>query len=242
MGIQTNSLDTGPAKFYGGAKCSGTVASTSTTITGTTTAFLTEVAVGDFVYEPVKRGLAKVTAVTNDTSLTISPAFNSNLPGGTILYVLKDLGDTKGGIDVEETTQTYTTSTDRLGTVSKVVNDRSFKVTVPFSDWKPDNFSRAIPDSLAKVASGGKTLVRFSKSVGLDLSTLGFPSAVVPILNGSETTDPNRIIVFHNLCPSDETLSLKYAATEQRPIMATFEAWPLSDGEIGYIGDNSIRP
>jgi hypothetical protein len=242
MGVQTNYLDTGPAKLFSGTKLVGTVSSTTTTVTGSGTSFDTAVAVGDYVYEPVKRGIKKVTAVGGPTTLTIESAFNSALPGGTILYVLKDIGDTKGGVDLELATQTYTTSTDRLGTVSKVINDRNGKVTVPLSDWKPDNFALAIPDALAKVVSAGKTLVRFSKSVGLDLSSLGAPAAVIPIINGAETVDPNRIIVFHNLCPSEETLALKYAATEQRPIMATFEAWALSDGEIGYIGDNSIRP
>ena len=241
MSIADDFLDTGISKFYQGQALTGTITSATLALTGTGTHFLTEAPVGTMLYDPTSRGIRKIATVTSDTAATLDVAFNANVTAAT-LYGMVDTGDTKGGIDISWTTETFEKETDRRGKVGEVISDRTAQVTVPFALWSPQNLKRAMAEVLPLVTSSTKTLFRMSKSIGLDLTTLGTPCVVIPILNGVETTDPNRIIVFHNLCPSKETLQIKFERNAQRPITATFMAWSLVDGEIGYVGDNSIRP
>jgi len=243
MAIADDFLDTGTAKFFQGQQLTGTFAVTGTAITGTGSALTTELVAGQMVYDPVSRGIRKIASTpSSTTAATLDVAFNGNLTAGSTLYAMTDTGDTKGGIDIEWSTETFEKETDRRGKVGEVISDRNAKVTVPFAEWRPENLKRAMAELLPLVTSSTKKLFRFSKSIGLDLTTLGTPCVVIPVLNGVETTDPNRIIVFHNLCPSKDTVQIKFGRTDQRPITASFMAWGLPDGEIGYVGDNSIRP
>lgn len=243
MTVADDFLDTGPASVFMGQALTGTVSTTGTAILGVGTSFVTELAVGQMVYEQTKRGIRKIAAITDATHATLDVAFNSNLAALSTLYGMVDTGDTKGGIDVSWVTGTFKKETDRRGTVGEVISDRYAEVTIPFAEWKPENLRKATGETLALVVSAGKTLARGSSSIGLDLRALGVPAVIIPVINGILTTDPNRIIVFHFLCPSAETLSVKFARTEQRPIQAKFMAYGLaSDGEIWYVGDNSIRP
>lgn len=61
----------------------GTVSSSDTTVTGTGTAFTSELKKGDYV-GIITKGYRKVTAIANDTSLTVSAGFDSPLAGETI--------------------------------------------------------------------------------------------------------------------------------------------------------------
>lgn len=242
MSIADDFLDSGPASFFQGQPITGTVSSSGTALTGSGTLFQTELVVGQMVYEPVKRGIRKIASISSNTAATLDFAFNASLPGGTLIQCMVDTGDTKGGIDIQWATTTYKKDTDRRGTVGEIIADREATLTVPFAEWHPENLRKAMAETLPLVQSSGKTLFRFSKSIGLDIAQQGTPCVVIPVINGVASVDPNRIIVFHNLCPTPETLQVKFARTEQRPITAKFMAWGLTDGEIGYVGDNSIRP
>src|SRR5205807_1537074 len=62
--------------------CTGTIAGASTTITGTNTLFLSEFAVGDLIGTNAK-GYSRITAIASDTSLTIVAAIPGGDPTGT---------------------------------------------------------------------------------------------------------------------------------------------------------------
>jgi hypothetical protein len=239
MAIPDDKFDTGPARFYQGVLLAGTFTATGTALTGVLT---TLPAAGSRLFDPLSGDYRRLATRTSDTAGVLDVAFTVNLSAGSKLWHMQDVGDTKGGVTIEWGTEKFSRETDRRGKVGETISDKSAKVTVPLAEWSPENIYRAMPESLALVQSGGKTLMRGSKSIGLDLSTLGTPAMIVPEINSVETTDPNRIVVFFNLCPSAETVSIAFNRTEQRPINATFMAWDRGDGEIYYIGDNSIRP
>lgn len=69
------------ANFNASSNLSGTLSSSSTTVTGTSTKFLTEVAVGDLIGNST-RGYSRVTAIASDTSLTIVAAFPASSASG----------------------------------------------------------------------------------------------------------------------------------------------------------------
>ena len=68
---------------------SGTIAGAATTITGTSTKFLTECAIGD-VLRSASAGARRITAIASDTSLTIVSAFNAD-PSGTAATLYENL-------------------------------------------------------------------------------------------------------------------------------------------------------
>jgi hypothetical protein len=68
---------------------SGTITGAGTTITGTGTAFLSEVKVGDLI-GTVAKGFARVTAVASDTSLTLAVAIPGGSPAGTTPVVIEN--------------------------------------------------------------------------------------------------------------------------------------------------------
>lgn len=61
----------------------GTVTSSGTGVTGVGSAFTTEVAVGDYIGNPTK-GYRKVTAITDDTHITVKSAFDTALAAEAI--------------------------------------------------------------------------------------------------------------------------------------------------------------
>lgn len=72
-----------------GRMATGTMAGAGTTITGTGTKFLSEIAVGDTI-RALAVGSARVTAVNSDTSLTVAVAFPAD-PSGSDIRVYENL-------------------------------------------------------------------------------------------------------------------------------------------------------
>jgi hypothetical protein len=61
----------------------GTASSTGAAVTGTSTLFTTELAVGKYIGTPTK-GFRKITVITDNTHLTVESAFDTALSGDTI--------------------------------------------------------------------------------------------------------------------------------------------------------------
>tara|TARA_R110002020_G_scaffold213427_1_gene420220 strand:+ start:20647 stop:21099 length:453 start_codon:yes stop_codon:yes gene_type:complete len=68
-------------KDTGGSALTGTLASTGTAVTGTTTAFDTELEVGQFIEAGGE--LREVTDIADATNLTVNAAFSPDLSGAT---------------------------------------------------------------------------------------------------------------------------------------------------------------
>lgn len=64
---------------------SGTIASTGTTVTGTGTTFLTDMAVGDLIFDAPGTVGKMVTAIASDTSLTVENPWSSDITAGASL-------------------------------------------------------------------------------------------------------------------------------------------------------------
>lgn len=68
------------------ATLSGTMSSSGTTLTGTSTKFLTEVATNDLIGNST-RGYSRVTAINSDTSITLAAAFPASAASGDTMSV-----------------------------------------------------------------------------------------------------------------------------------------------------------
>lgn len=117
----------------------------------------------------------------------------------------------------------------QTGTVpqAKVVTGGSFKVTIPFKEIALRNFQRAFPNATYTSGVGGER-VDFLPRVGLNLRTIAKKMKIVKLLGGTESTDPNDIMIIPLAAPADTEVVIPFSPTEQRMITATFEAWPQS--------------
>ncbi len=82
---------------YGNVNGTGTIAGASATITGTGTAFLTELEIGDYIQDDASKEIREVTDITTDTSLTIASAFSADPAGAAFAKVTLWAFDEFGG-------------------------------------------------------------------------------------------------------------------------------------------------
>lgn len=68
---------------YAPVDLEGSVSSTGTTVNGTSTAFLSSLSVGDYLYSPHSKEARKIVRIVSDTQLLLETAFTSNAPAQT---------------------------------------------------------------------------------------------------------------------------------------------------------------
>ncbi|MGZ8172582.1 MAG: hypothetical protein ACXWT0_01640 [Methylobacter sp.] len=75
-----------------------------------------------------------------------------------VLYKGVDLGYTKGGVEVDVTTETHVTNIDQFGesTVNEFITKRNVKVTLPLAETTLDNMLLTMPGSTMKASGGVK--------------------------------------------------------------------------------------
>lgn len=68
---------------YSPVDLEGSISSTGTTVNGTSTTFLTSLAVGDYLYSPHSKEARKIVRIVSDTQALLEKAFTSNAPAQT---------------------------------------------------------------------------------------------------------------------------------------------------------------
>lgn len=68
---------------YAPVDLEGSISSTGTTVNGTSTTFLTSLAVGDYIYSPHSEEARKIVRIVSDTQVLLEKAFTSNAPAQT---------------------------------------------------------------------------------------------------------------------------------------------------------------
>ena len=75
----------------------GSISSTGTTVNGVSTTFLSDLAIGDYLYTPHIKQVRKVVRIVSDTQLLLEKAFTSNVPAQTKAkkagYFFVDIGN-----------------------------------------------------------------------------------------------------------------------------------------------------
>ena len=151
-----------------------------------------------------------------------------------------DLGYMGDALVVAMSTEAVPLTGAQKGTVplDKVVTGGSFRVTVPFKEIKPKNFSRAFPNAVFVGTEGAVERVDFKPRVGLSLRAQAKKLTLKKIIGGVESTSKSDHIVIPLASAVDAEVSVTFSPTEQRVINATFEAWPDdATGRWAYMGD-----
>src|SRR5438128_5664051 len=174
----------------------GTISSSGSTVTGSGTAFTSELHVGDVLTASSQTVL--INAIASDTSLTVYPTFASNLPGGTsftytnpIVRYLDSNGSSVGQWDQRGTILIGPNRTISIGPNS-VAGALSLGLTLhgglaPGGGGSGDALKLDDPVFLRP------GLVSFSGSIGTPTVAMDFANALIPQGSGKELT----ILYYH---------------------------------------------
>lgn len=152
---------------------------------------------------------------------------NIKLGACLVSFAGKDLGYTKGGVEVEVSTETLKVTVDQLGqtTISELIQGRNIKVTCPLAE--------SVLDSMVSLMPGS--------SLSTDTKTLSIKSA-----QGVNLVDVAQQLILTPQDGTDFVLTLPKAATagnftmayksdDVRVFSVEFNAYPDDDGILGTL-------
>jgi hypothetical protein len=121
--------------------------------------------------------------------------------------------------------------------LDKVVIGGFFRITIPFKEITLENFQRAIPN--AEIFTTGGTKVEFRPRVGLSLRSIATRMTIIKIIGGIQSTLTEDTFIIPLAAAADAEVSFPFSPTEQRVILANFEAFTdeTLGGRWGFVGD-----
>lgn len=173
------------------------------------------------------------------------PSLLSNVKLGvcTVTFNAVDLGYTKGGVDVEVSTETYTVTVDQFG--STPINDyiigRTCKVTTPLAETTIDNLVAIMPGA-TKVIDGvdaNKIKAEVTTALMQNLVDLAQKLVLHPIAAGASVLEDFVI-------PKAMTagaMNFAYRIDEERIFNCEWMAYPdVTTGVLFIYGDETATP
>lgn len=157
----------------------------------------------------------------------------------SVTFKTVDLGMTKGGVEVEFSTEVTPITVDQFGDtpINNVIKGRAVKVKVPIAENDITKFAAAFPGTQLVTSGANKKLV-FKSAVGLSLRESA--GALVLHPKGRATNDKSRDFVVP-VAMAKGDMSFAYKHDEQRVFMLEFEGYAnLDTDELFVIGDPAI--
>lgn len=144
-----------------------------------------------------------------------------------------DLGYTKGGVEVEVTTDTHKVTVDQFGNtpISEYIMGRQIVVRCPLAETTIDNLAATMPGT---TLSGTTTkLAEVSTGVGINLRTEAAELRLHPkdLPESNETED--LVIPFAATAGS---LRFAYKLDDERVFNVEFQGYPDDDGKLFKFG------
>ncbi|MDX5412907.1 MAG: hypothetical protein LPK02_07650 [Rhodobacterales bacterium] len=120
------------------------------------------------------------------------PSLLENVKVGvcTVTFNAVDLGYTKGGVEVEVSTEKYTVTVDQFGNTP--INDyligRSIMVTTPLAETTVENLVATMPGATL-VTNAGNSKAEVTTGIGTNLIDLAQPLILHPIAAGASLAE-----------------------------------------------------
>jgi uncharacterized membrane protein len=172
---------------------------------------------------------------------TNTNADNVQLGTCSVNWGITDLGLTKGGVEVQVTTETYKIVVDQFGSteINEYVTGRNAVVKVPLAETDVSTLSKVIPGStlVTDATTPTKKAVHVSTAAGISLRTYALELVLHPISQPS--TQKNYDFSIPIACPKGD-FQFAYKLDAERIYMVEFYALPdLSTGLLYVIGDKT---
>jgi hypothetical protein len=170
---------------------------------------------------------------------------NIKLGPCTVTFNGVDLGATIGGVEVEVTTSTHTTTVDQLGdtVVNEYIIGRNCSVKVPLGESTLENLVALMPGSTLITDGVDPTSKRVDVTVAPGTSLLDSSQKLVLHPTALDPADKSEdFILYKANCPGE--LQFMYKLDEERVFVASFKAYPDNANNnllFGY-GDEDATP
>lgn len=154
----------------------------------------------------------------------------------------QDLGFTKGGVEVEVTTDSYTVTVDQLGNtpISEYINGRTCMVRVPLAETTVDHLVAIMPGAVKYDGSNtqaGKAYAQVSTGVGTNLIDEAKVLRLHPQGLPESNTSEDFVIP---LAATAGAIQFAYKLEEERVFNCEFKAYADGTGKLFYVGDVNI--
>lgn len=150
-----------------------------------------------------------------------------------------DLGLTKGGVEVEFSTEVSNITADQFGEtiLDQVINGRAIKVKVPMAESDITKLAVAFP-GVTLVENGTDKKLVVNAAVGTSLRSLAGPLVLHP--KDRDVADKSRdLVVPFAMAKGD--MSFAFKSDEQRVYMLEFEGYAdLDSDELFTFGDPAV--
>jgi hypothetical protein len=162
-----------------------------------------------------------------------------------IFFDGRDLGLTKGGVEVSVQTETYKVEVDQFGKtpVKELVMGRTVTVTAPLAETTIENMAALMPGATVVttgVAPNQVTRLDVDTGTGIDLLDVAKVLRLHPI-NKPDADKSEDFVIYKAATPG--ALTFAYKLDEERIFNANFTAYPDPvSGKLFSIGDADDLP
>lgn len=157
-----------------------------------------------------------------------------------ISYNGKDLGLTIGGVEVEVTTNTHSTTVDQFGEtiVEERITGRNITVRAPLAETTLENMVAVMPGATLVEDSTDSTVkkVEVSTGVGTSLLSNAYELVLHPIDKAPDDASEDLIVP---LAATPGAMSFAYKHDEERVYNAEFKGYPDANGLLFIYGDKA---
>ncbi|PHM52399.1 hypothetical protein Xhom_04477 [Xenorhabdus hominickii] len=145
-----------------------------------------------------------------------------------------DLGYTKGGVEVEITTDTLKVTVDQFGetTVSELIQGRNIKVTVPLAETVLERLAAVMPGS---EVTGEKDEITIKTGIGINLVEVAQKLVLTPL-------NKDDYILTLPKSATAGSFTMAYKHDDVRVFNVEFNAYPSDDGVLGTMGKKKSNP
>jgi hypothetical protein len=163
------------------------------------------------------------------------PSSTSNVHLGVckITYNSVDLGYTKGGVEVEVSTDKHTVTVDQFGNtpISEYITGRSIVVRAPLAETTLENLAAIMPGTTVTGTTNKKASV--NTGVGTNLLAIAEELRLHPI--GLDEADQSQDVVIP-LAASAGAARFAFKLDEERIFNAEFVGYPDETGKLFHVG------
>lgn len=147
-----------------------------------------------------------------------------------------DLGHTKGGVDVEVTTETYQVMVDQYGETpaKEFITGRTITVATPLAETSFENFVAVLPGATKIEDSVTPTKVKVSvtNGIGIDLLEIADKLVLHPINAGASVADD--LMIPKAATPGSMSFTFQY--NQERVYDVTWRGYPdQANGDVLFV-------
>ena len=159
----------------------------------------------------------------------------------TVTFGTKDLGLTKGGVEVALSSETYKVLVDQFGNteINEYITGRTVTVTVPLAETDLTKLALVLPGSRIVTDTAVPTKKKLVVPTGVGFSLLSVADKLVCHPVALPATDKSQDFTVPLTAPKGE-FTFAYKVNEERVYTVTFTGYPdLTTGDLFVMGDST---